>query len=132
MQVNISLEQIKLYCADSKEILMAFLFGSYVSGYNCKESDVDIAVYLTKEDKAIEGRIQTYFERTFKKEVDLVVLNRCPATLAWTILRKGIPVVIKNRAKYIDFMLEVSNEAEDFLDFNLDTYRRKYAVRQTG
>lgn len=132
MQINIPLEQIKLYCENNKDIIMAFLFGSYASGYSCKESDVDIAVYLAQEDKTIESQVQTCLERTLKKEVDLVVLNRCPAVLAWTVLRKGIPIIIKNRAKYTDFMLEVSSEAEDFLDFNLDAYRRKYALRETG
>lgn len=132
MKRSIPMEEIRLYCENNKNIVMAFIFGSYASGYACSESDVDIAVYLIKEDRSIESQIQTDLERIIKKEVDLVILNRCSAILAWAIFSKGAPIIIKDRGKYIDFMLDVSSEAEDFLDFSLDTYRRKYAVRETG
>jgi predicted nucleotidyltransferase len=132
MSINIPKEDIALYCKDSKDIVMAFVFGSYARGYSCNESDVDIAVYLTNESKETEAEIQTYLERILKKEVDLVILNRCSSVLSWTILRKGIPIIIKDRAKYINFLLEVSSEAEDFIDFNIDAYRRKYALRKAG
>ncbi len=115
------------YCKNEKDILFGFLFGSYASGKTCLESDIDIALYLKCQDGMLENRIQNDIERLLKKEVDLVILNRAPSTLAWNILRKGIPICIKDRGIYLDFMLEVSRESEDLLDFNLDAWRMKYA-----
>ena len=45
--------------------------------------------------------------------VDLLILNRAPATKAAAIIR-GAPLVIKNRDTYLKFMLAVTREAEDF------------------
>lgn len=120
---------IKQYCEKREEVLMGFLFGSYASNYQCKESDVDIALYLRDTGGWAEIEIQNDIERLLHKQVDLVVLSRAPATLAWNILRKGIPLIIKDRGFYLDFLLDVSNEAQDFIDFNLDTWRRKYEPR---
>lgn len=118
----------KSYCKGSKDILLGFLFGSYTREKTSKESDVDVAIYLKEEDERLEITIQNELERLLKKQVDLVILNRSPATLSWNILRKGMPLTIKNRYLYLDFLLDVSSEAQDFFDFNLDAWRRKYGI----
>ncbi len=120
---------LKSYCEKEKDILFGFLFGSYAFEAFCIESDIDIAVYLKDKDNGLENRIQDDLERLLNKEVDLIILNRAPSMLAWNIIRKGIPLIIKDRAVYLDFMLEVSRDAEDLIDFNLDAWRRKYAIR---
>ena len=124
--------QLKTYCERESEILFGFLFGSLAAELTSQESDIDIAIYLKKEGSKLENKIQADLESILKKEVDLIILNRCPATIAWTALRKGIPLTIEDRGLYLDFMLEVSSEAEDFIDFNLDTYRRKNALGKAG
>lgn len=118
---------IKSYCEKEKDILFGFLFGSCASGKACLESDIDVALYLKYQDDKLQDKIQNELERLLKREVDLVILNRAPSTLSWNILRKGISIGIKNRGVYLDFMLEVSREAEDLMDFNLDAWRMKYA-----
>ena len=120
---------LKPYCEKENDIIFGFLFGSYAFDKPCLESDIDIALYLRNTGDKLENRLQNELENLLHKELDLVILNRAPSTLAWNIIRKGIPLTIKKRAIYLDFMLEVSTEAEDFIDFNLDTWRRKYAVR---
>lgn len=119
---------LRLYCENEKDITFGFLFGSYVSKRFCLESDIDIALYLKNQNDKLESKIQNELERLLTKEVDLVILNRAPATLAWNIIRKGAPLSIKDKGFFIDFMLEISTEAEDFIDFNLDAWRRKYAL----
>jgi len=118
---------VKSYCEKEKDILFGFLFGSCVSGKSCLESDIDVALYLKYQDDKLQDKIQDELEKLLKREVDLVILNRAPSTLAWNILRKGIPIGIKDRGVYLDFMLEVSREADDLMDFNLDAWRMKYA-----
>lgn len=50
------IEALKKYFKKEPDILLAFLFGSYVRGFKKKESDFDIAIYL--KEKAEENRIK--------------------------------------------------------------------------
>ena len=100
-----------------------------------KLSDVDIAVYFYPERKhPIEYEEAVYYEnedaiwadmeRLLKKEVELLVLNRVPATIAASALR-GIPLAINDWGLYLDFMEVVTGEAEDFMDFMIRDYMEK-------
>src|SRR3990170_1656665 len=100
------LDILKDYFEKRKDIAFAFLFGSAASGKVRREGDIDIAVYFWPEkdieweafDKTYKGEniIGLDLERFFKKEVDLVVLNRARAILADEIVRKGKPIIIKD------------------------------------
>lgn len=118
------IEKLKEYFAKRDDVVMAFLFGSQASGRVHTESDWDIAVYFKPEVVPIEYQEQ---RREYPEEekvwndcthilqmnTDLIVLNRVYATTADVAL-SGIPLVIKNRALFIEFMLRVWREAEDF------------------
>ncbi len=108
--------------AGDKNVRMAFLFGSADRGTAISESDVDVAVYLESEDA--EGTLWTDVERLLGRNVDLVVLNRAPASVAWSALR-GTPLLIRDRGFFIDYLLRVSEEAESLADFNLDYWKRR-------
>lgn len=107
------------------DIIASFLFGSVTRGKASNDSDIDIAVWLKDEDRRLEFKIWQDIEDILKKDVDLVILNRAPAILSWSIIRKGKPFVIKDRGRYMDILFDISNEAEDFIEFNLDAFRRK-------
>lgn len=106
---------------------MAFLFGSYARGTEISESDMDIAVYFAPRDGSVEWEEERFYEgedtiwgdveRLAGKKTDLVILNRAPSTLAFSVLREGIPIIIKDRALYLRFYLTTSTEAADFRDF---------------
>ena len=83
---------------------------------------------LKREDMKDEAVLWGRLERLLHKEVDLVILNRAPVTICWSAIKRGIPLTIKSRQLFLNFMLDVSREAEDFIDFNLDTRRRKNAL----
>jgi hypothetical protein len=55
-------------------------------------------------------------ERMTGREVDLIVLNDAAPTIAASALQ-GIPVVIKDRRLYLDFLLRVSGEAADYREW---------------
>lgn len=105
------LSQLKEYFAARDDVLMAFLFGSRAKGYARRTSDWDIAVCLIKEDRTLEQRIWSDTEEILGAQTDLVVLNRAPASLAWTILRTGVPLAVKNRRDYLRLLLRSSHEA---------------------
>ena len=129
------LESLKTYFEGRDDIAFAFLFGSAARGRVRREGDVDIAVYF-KPEKEVEweafnrtyqgeNRIALDLERLLKKEVDLVVLNRARAVIADEILRKGKPLIIRDRGFFLDFLCIVSDEAEYVRNWLMTAYKEK-------
>jgi predicted nucleotidyltransferase len=129
------LESMKTYLEGRDDIAFAFLFGSAARGKVRREGDVDIAVYFKPEkeveweafNKAYKGenRIALDLERLLKKEVDLVVLNRARAVIADEIIRKGKPLIIKDRGIFLDFLCIISDEAEYVRNYLMTSYKEK-------
>jgi len=114
------------YFANRLNVRMAFLFGSVERGVASTESDVDVAVYL--EEEGAEGTLWADIERLVGREVDLVVLNRAPALIAWSAIR-GTPLLIRDRGFFLDYFLEISEEAESLAEFNLDFWKLRDRAR---
>lgn len=126
------IRRLKRYFKKQEDILMAFVFGSYVEGRQTRESDLDIAVYFKRKFKNTigykdiiykeEDRIWFDVTNIVKRKVDLVCLNRAPASLVSNVVKTGIPLVIKDAGLYWDIYLKTSLEAEDFLEFTQDYF----------
>ena len=114
------------YFANRLNVRMAFLFGSVERGVASTESDVDVAVYL--EEEGVERTLWTDIECLLGCEVDLVVLNRAPALVAWSAIR-GTPLLIRDRGFFLDYFLEISEEAESLAEFNLDFWKLRDRAR---
>jgi len=63
-----------------------------------------------------------------KKEIDLLVLNHAIPTVAWEAIR-GIPLAIKDRNLYLSLILELSWEATDLIERNIDMWRLREEVK---
>lgn len=122
------IEQLKIYFEKRSDAVMAFVFGSHSEGRSHGGSDWDIAVYFKPEKGQLEweacDRVYPQEDRLWSDcmdilktdNVDLVVLNRAPATIAEVALQ-GTALVIKDHALWLKFMLIVSQEAEDYRGF---------------
>lgn len=130
-----NIDALKNYFDKRNDIAFAFLYGSQAKGKETKLSDVDIAVYFYPKNRhPIEFEEEIYYdnedkislelERLLKKEVELLVLNRAPATIAASALR-GIPLVIHDWGLYLDFMVVITEEAENFMDLVIKDYMEK-------
>jgi len=117
--------QLKTYFQSSDDISFAFLFGSHARGKTFKESDVDIAIYLKGEYslKRVK-KIWSDLENLLKKEIDLITLNTAPPLIGYSAIR-GKAIVINDYATYLNYMLRISQEAEDFSSFLLDMWKLK-------
>ena len=122
------IEVLRRYFENRSDVLLAFLFGSVSKTHYGVLSDIDVAVYLKKG--ANEIKIWCEIERLLKKEVDLLVLNRAIPTVAWEAIR-GIPLTVKDRGLYLDLILELSREAVDLMERNIDMWRLKEEIRCT-
>jgi predicted nucleotidyltransferase len=129
------IELLKDYFDEREDIVFAFLFGSAARGKVRREGDIDIAIYFQPEKDVEwenfskkykgENRIALDLERLLKKEIDLVVLNRTKSVLADEIIRRGKPIIIKDRGIFMDFLCIVSDEAEYVRDWLTGSYKEK-------
>ena len=71
-----------------------------------------------------EDEIGSDMDRLIKKEVEILVLNRAPSTVAASAIR-GIPLAINDWGLYLDFLLVVTDEAEDFMNFIIKDYAER-------
>lgn len=134
------MEALKRHFENRRDVAFAFLFGSQARGAATKLSDVDIAVYFyPKERHPVEYEEEIFYdgeheicfeiERILKKEVELLVLNRVSASVAASAIR-GIPLAINDWGLYLDFMLIVTTEAEDFMDFIINDYAERVLLEK--
>ena len=112
-----------------QNVLLAFLFVSQVTGKTFAESDIDIAAYFFSDPSPKEiYRLWGELEDCLKTGVDLVVLNTASATLAWEAIR-GVHLLLRDDRFYLEYMLRVSSEAEDFQEFLFDLWQWKEEVK---
>ncbi len=122
-----NLEQLRKYFEQKEDVLMAFVFGSQSKGQTHAESDWDIAVYFKDGIKkpiwedlptrrySNEEKVNADCVQLLKTDrVDIIVLNRTCAVIAEEAAVRGIPLVIKDRGVWLEFMLRITLEAEDF------------------
>jgi len=114
------LEELEVYFRERSDVCLAFLFGSMAKGKATRHSDADVAVYFAEGyDISVVRNMVTDLENIATREVDLIVLNDASPSIAWSAIR-GIPLFVKNQEFYLEYMLNVSREAEDFNIFLLD------------
>ncbi|MDE0179036.1 MAG: DUF86 domain-containing protein, partial [Gammaproteobacteria bacterium] len=89
------------------------------------DSDLDVAVYQASagylEIEAARGLdreadIQLALERATGRNVDLLLLNRAPASVCAAALLSGQPLLVRDRAFYTRYFLAVTAVASDFLE----------------
>ena len=137
------IKSLQDYFQDRGNIVMVFLFGSRVSQTHA-DSDWDIGIYF----KPLSGKLEWEIKEEFSDEkdiyldltkiletdnVDLVVLNRCPAHLADVVVREGHPILIKDRSLYLDFLLTIGHHAADYrmlMQDYFEIYERSSSLSQ--
>lgn len=123
MEQSETVEKLKEYLETQDAVVMAFLFGSRAEKRERRLSDWDIGVYLKKEDRETEATLWRNLEKLLGISVDLVVLNRAPARIAWRVVGQGEPLTIKDRGLYLDFIIRVSEEADAFYRTSQEYYQ---------
>lgn len=93
----------------------AYLMGSAETERFNKESDIDVAVFWKKtcsEDQKRECSID--LEKTFKRDVDLVSLNKIDVIFARQVLEKGRLLFDNNAGLHLNWKMEKLSEYPDF------------------
>lgn len=131
-----AIKKLQDYFKKRDDIVMAFLFGSHAAKRAHSGSDWDIAVYFRPEVERVEweeqGREYPEEDRVWSDcmdilktdNIDVVVLNRAPATIADAAIR-GRSLVVKDHGLWLEFMLTITGIADDFREFARD-YHEMY------
>ena len=86
------------YMASQENVQFAYLFGSYAENKHKKDSDIDVAVYLSGVPEAELFRyklnLKIELEDKLKTLVNVVVMNSAPPLLNHEVFKNG--VIVKN------------------------------------
>lgn len=127
------MNKVKEYLENRKDVAFASLYGSYARGNATRLSDIDIAVYFYPQQRHPvefeaenfydgENEVWGHLQKLLKKEVELLVLNRAPASVAASAIR-GVPLAINDWGLYLDFIEIITDVAEDFEEFIIRYYK---------
>jgi len=124
------LKKLSDYFQKREDVSFAYLFGSMISGNTHSESDVDIGIYFTPKTDELEyesnmeykneDKIWLELERIIGKKTDLIVLNRTPSTLMYSVLQNGQKIFVRDENLLSRLYLSISLLAEDFRYFVSD------------
>jgi len=132
MNKQAKIKLLKNYFKKRDDVLMAFLFGSQAKKRATQRSDWDIGVYLKPRSGRLEWETEYLYPQRNKiwgdlvdilntDNVDLLVLNSATPNIA-DIAIGGLPLVIKDRRLYLEFMLIITREAMDYRYLVKDYY----------
>jgi len=117
MEIN-SKQQAKLNKILKKyRLKLIILFGSFASGKNHKESDLDLAV-LGAEKISFENQIKLIneFTKIFSQEIDLTVLNNANPLLGFQISKNSLLLAGK-QADFLNFKLQAFHAFNDYAPY---------------
>lgn len=106
----------------SKDVILSYLFGSYIKGNFSKLSDIDIAVLLKREidcENYLKIKLDLSVKlseilRDLKTEIDIVILNESSITLKYQVIKYGEVIYKLDEKTRVNFETTV-------VDYYLDT-----------
>ncbi len=111
------LPKVEEYLQAHPRVIFAYLFGSLAKGKINPLSDVDLAVFISREANIIEERIGIHnclAEILNTEEIDLVILNTAPLPLRARIIENK--KVIVDKAPFLRHKFE-SLSLREYFDF---------------
>jgi hypothetical protein len=116
-------EKISKILSKERDILFAYIFGSYARGEARKESDIDIAIFLKdsdigKEDPYFEVNLALEIEKeTGLKNVEIVIIDNKPLRFLNQVLRYGKLIFSRDEKKRLKFETFITKSYIDFKPF---------------
>lgn len=108
---------------NAEEIIYSYIHGSFLEG---DFRDVDVAVFLKDEEKALQYELQ--LERKIEDIIgftaDVRVLNHAPLHFRFSVIKNGVLLFSKDEKTRCDFESLSIVEYHDF-DYFMNIYRRE-------
>ena len=127
------IQALKKIFKKDREILFAYLYGSYAINAVHPGSDIDIAVYLEPSDikdyvKKQEELATTLITELHNDNIDLRILNTLPFLLKYKVLKEGMPILIKDESARVEFETATMNRFFELKPY-LEEYNRMLLLR---
>ena len=112
---NLLIDKLKAILEKNKNILFAYIFGSFVKGNRIKGSDIDFAIYTFEKgmDTTEYLNLKRELMDTALSEVDIVILNHANPLIKHEIFRDGIRLFSRHRDLESNFIVHSLFEYED-------------------
>ena len=101
-----------------KDIIFAYLFGSYGKGKPHRKSDIDVAVYLKESTDFFNKKLELIdliSSITKKNKIDILILNQATPFIVHSVLKTGKLLFSKNEELRISFEVKNIKEYMDLL-----------------
>ena len=112
------IERILSYFTNRPEVVALYLFGSFDTMFERADSDIDIALLISKENKKeFEILKSEYYNASpgfSLRTVDIVILNTAPTYLKHRILKTGRIMLDRNPSQRKEFTAMVLQEYFDY------------------
>ena len=107
-------KSLKIFFNMKRDILLAFLFGSFASKRIRRSSDVDIGIlFKTVPDMDAINGVAEELSLILRREIDLVILNQASPVLKMQILKNGILLYASKRKRFYQFFTDTVNQYDD-------------------
>jgi len=113
------IEKLRPLFAQQKEVVLAYLFGSYACSKVRETSDIDVAVLLesdVKGEKLCDAYRDIFLlicEALDTERFDLVLLNRAPLSLRFEIVSRGKLIYARDEEMLNGFEIDVIRKYQD-------------------
>ncbi|MCH7826705.1 MAG: hypothetical protein IIC75_01825 [Bacteroidetes bacterium] len=104
------LNDISNYFKGHPEVFFAYLYGSFGSEYQTEFSDIDIAIFQTKQKSSydyrmIEFRIEADLSQLYPNfNFDVRSLNDAPIIVIGKIINEGKTIFVRDENQHLDFV----------------------------
>ena len=121
-----NISTIKGILEKEKNILFAYLYGSFSKSVERKDSDIDIGIFvkdLSDTEKYYPEKLALKIERMIGGEIDIRILNDRDIIFLHQVLKYGKLLFSKNEKKRIKFETDVYKKYIDFV-YYMEEYDR--------
>lgn len=92
-----------------------YLMGSAETERFNENSDVDIAVFWKQDtSEAQKNKCKANFEEKFKRDIDLISLNKVDVIFAWQVLERGRLLFSGSKGIHLNWQMEQMSNYPDF------------------
>ncbi len=112
------IEILRNYFVNRNDIILAYVFGSYVDGNVGPMSDYDVAIYPTNNFlNKTRYYISSELSKILGKPVDVVIFNRAPIELRFNIISHNILLFAKDEYMRVEIEATTMSLYYDFLPY---------------
>ena len=107
--------RLKDHLEKDENVVFAYIFGSFVTQKNRKNSDLDVAVYFNVPPEGFTLlKLINLLSNLTGTEVHLIVLNTASPFLKHQVLKYGKPLLIKDNIVHAEFRERLFTEYEEY------------------